>query len=206
MGIAERIMVSLLAVLVGLAGSYAWLAGSLGFPSGAAAWIYDITHLVCWALALTALVLGLSGRRRCAWLALLAAGLLVAALFAFLALIEPRWNIDKARASRLDHEALLADTALETLNCRDGFVVHLSNPQPGRWMVTLLRAGDPDYPHRRVASFSLVDRQQRCETSVDRQLLADDRDLLASCANPAGRTVEDLVAWIQDRSCPYPND
>jgi hypothetical protein len=197
----ERLTVVAGAVLLGLAVGYAWLAGGLGLPRAFAQHVYNMGLLAGWGTALAAMVLALVGWRRSAKCALGATGAVTVLLWLFLIVLEPILEAQARQSHQLGVQRVAMQNAVVSLDCSDGFSVHLFNNYYGGWEIMLLREGDIEVPNRTLASF-LSGSPGQCKTLINTSFLEQHRELLASCTNDAGIDVDALIARINTKACP----
>lgn len=124
--IPARLAIAGAALLLGLFVSYLSLAGELGLARAIAARVYSAGHLLGWIAVLTTVLLAAIGYRRSALQGLAGCAAIAIGLLSFAVAIEPRLEARARLVAQQTMQRLLADTAMVTLRCEDGFMMHLS--------------------------------------------------------------------------------
>lgn len=198
----KLLIVSVAIALCGIAG-YVWLVGSIGGQTAIGSRVYPAGVLLTAAVGLVALFAATYARRRLAYVALAISGMVVMAAYLFIVTVEPRVAYQAGQARIAAFEARAAHDAIESLRCADGAVVHMLERGGRRWSVVLFRRDGESRRAEQIAGFGVLDLARGCELSDPVGLRESRAELLASCTNAAGRSVEALVERIRNKSCPY---
>ena len=198
----KLLIVSVAVALCGITG-YVWLVGSIGGQTAIGSRVYTAGVLITAAVGVVALVAATYAQRRLAYVALAISGVIVVAVFTFVAAVEPRVAYQAGQSRITAFEARAARDAIETLQCSDSAAVHMLESSDRRWSVILFRREGESRRAEQLAGFNVLDLARRCELSDPISLRESRAELLASCNNAAGRSVEDLVERIRNKSCPY---
>jgi hypothetical protein len=198
----KLLIVSVAIALCGIAG-YAWLVGSVGGQTAIGNRVYPAGVLLTAAVGVVALFAATYAQRRLAYVALAISGVFVVAVFTFVAAVEPRVAYEAGQSRIAAFQTRAARNAIESLQCDDGAAVHMLESSERRWSVMLFRREGESRRAEQLAGFNVLDLARRCELSDPVGLRESRAELLASCTNVSGRSVEHLVERIRNKSCPY---
>ena len=113
MRLPEKLLIVLVALaLCGIAG-YAWLVGSIGGQTAIGSSVYPAGVLLTAAVGVVALFAATYAQRRLAFVALAISGVVVVAVFTFVAAVEPRVAYQAGQSRIAAFEARAARDAIE---------------------------------------------------------------------------------------------